>query len=200
MTDHAILLTPEDYRSTPWKNGGGVSLDIASAHEPGAAPESFDGMLWRFGRTSILQPGPFSDLAGFERLQLVLNGSGLVLQTPDGEIDLREALQPVRYDGGLPVTTRLENGPVEVINLIADREQCDIDMRVLKAGNGAVALPAGASILYTPDAPSAVRAGGRRFELATGHALRCDHAAPLQVTVEEGFVVAACIALRAHRL
>jgi uncharacterized protein len=43
-------LDPAGYRRTPWKNGGGVTVDIAE-HED----------AWRFGRTPITTAGPFSD-------------------------------------------------------------------------------------------------------------------------------------------
>ena len=69
-----VRLDPRAYRRTPWKNGGGITVDIAE-----------DGDVWRFGRTPIVAPGPFSDYSGFDRLQVLVAGRGLVLQTPDGE-------------------------------------------------------------------------------------------------------------------
>jgi environmental stress-induced protein Ves len=193
-------LDPEQFRRTPWKNGGGLSLDIAGAHSTGGLEDGYDGMLWRFGRTSILQPGPFSDLTGYDRLQLVLNGAGLVLETAQGEIDLRQPLQPVRYDGGIPIVTRLENGPVEVINLIADREQCEIDLRALEPGARLETRPGATTLLYAPDAPCELRAAGQHQHLATGHALRLETPAPCQVVVVTGMVIAASILMRTHLL
>ena len=78
--DRALItrLDPGRYLRTPWKNGGGVTLDIAFARR-----------VWRFGRTSIAAPGPFSDYTGFDRMQVLVAGRGLVLETPDGEIDVR---------------------------------------------------------------------------------------------------------------
>ena len=52
-------LDPAAYRRTPWKNGGGVTVDIADAYMPGGEPGSWSGMLWRLGRTEIVVPGPF---------------------------------------------------------------------------------------------------------------------------------------------
>ncbi|KQU52594.1 hypothetical protein ASG72_06615 [Bosea sp. Leaf344] len=197
---HLTHLDPEQFQRTPWKNGGGMSLDIAGAHESGASDGGYDGMLWRFGRTSILQPGPFSDLTGYDRLQLVLNGAGLVLETPEGEIDLREPLQPVRYDGGTPIVTRLEQGPVEVINLIADREHCDIDLTVLKPGGRLDTVPGATTLLYAPDAPSELRADGQRLHLATGHAVKLEGGASAPVMVETGTIIAATVLQRTHLL
>ena len=84
--------------------------------------------------TAIIEEGPFSDYTGYERLQVVTKGAGLVLVAPDHEIDLRLPMHPRRYDGGTPIRTLLEKGPVEVVNLIADRGRFDIDLRVGKAG------------------------------------------------------------------
>ena len=62
------LLDPAQYRRTPWKNGGGTTIDIAE-----------QGDVWRFGRTPIVASGPFSDYAGFDRVQVLVAGRGLVL-------------------------------------------------------------------------------------------------------------------------
>ena len=105
-------LDPDRYQRTPWKNGGGVTVDIA-----------FDGDVWRFSRTPITAAGPFSDYSGFDRLQVLVAGSGLVLQTPTGEIDVRRPFRPVRFAGETPIVSRLEAGPVEVINLMGERSR-----------------------------------------------------------------------------
>ena len=74
-------------------------------------------------------------LPGFDRLQVLVAGSGLVLQTPYGEIDVRRPLRPVRFAGETPIVSRLEAGPVEVVNLIGDRAMVRIDLGVLEAGS-----------------------------------------------------------------
>ena len=66
------------------------------------------GDVWRFSRTPITVAGPFSDYTGFDRLQVLVAGSGLVLQTPAGEIDVRQPFRPVRFAGETPIVSRLE--------------------------------------------------------------------------------------------
>ncbi len=188
-------LSPESFRSKPWKNGGGVTLDIADASRPGADPAGWEGMIWRLGRTAIVQPGPFSDLTGYERLQAVVVGSGLVLDGTDGEIDLRQPFRPVRYDGGIPLVSRLENGPVEVVNLIADRLLCAIDLVVPVPGEG-IALSAPTHILYAPGEAVQGRCGEMAFTVEAGHALRIDAQAEAALTVEAGQALMATIRLR----
>jgi len=137
------LLGPQDYRRTPWKNGGGVTTDIAH-----------DGEVWRFSRTPITTPGPFSDYAGFDRVQMLVAGHGLVLETADGEIDVRAPFRPVRFAGELAITSRLEAGPVEVLNL----------------------LGSGRHIAYCPGGAAIVRLGEEARDLAADHALQLEQA------------------------
>lgn len=188
-------LSPETFRRKPWKNGGGVTLDIADASRPGADPASWEGMIWRLGRTAIVAPGPFSDLSGYERLQAVIVGSGLVLDGPDGEIDLRLPFRPVRYDGGLALVSRLENGPVEVVNLIADRVLCAIDLVVPVAGEG-MELTSGIHILYAPVEAVTARCGETDVTVPAGHALRVDAEAGVSLRIEAGQALLATIRLR----
>jgi environmental stress-induced protein Ves len=157
-------LDPAQYVTTPWRNGGGVTVDIAVVTDK-------DGDVWRFGRTPIVTPGPFSDYRGFDRIQVLVAGSGLVLQTPDGDIDVRQTFRPVRFAGETPIVTRLEGGPVEVVNLIGNRAKVRIDLRVLEAGRDMV-LGAGTHIAYCPEGPATIDVLGARHELAANHGLR----------------------------
>lgn len=183
--------SPDDYQHVPWKNGGGITTTIASEKRPGV--EGWAGILWQLGRTKIVTPAPFSDLAGFERMQVVIGGSGLVLETPDGGINLREAFRPVRYDGGTPITSRLENGPVEVVNLIASRDFCTVDLIVLHKGETA-ALPAARHIVLAPTAPAGIGIGEREHSLAMNHALAFEGAA--QIHLHHGVILVASITPR----
>ena len=44
---------------------------------------------------------------------MLIAGRGLVLDTPDGEIDVRRPFRPVRFAGETRIVSRLEAGPVE---------------------------------------------------------------------------------------
>ena len=155
-------LDPEGYVRTPWKNGGGVTVDIA-----------FEGDVWRFGRTPITVAGPFSDYTGFDRLQVLVSGRGLVLQTPSGEIDVRRPFRPVRFAGETPITSRLEAGPVEVVNLIGKRSQVRLDLTVLEAGRTQHLGP-GIHIAYCPGGQAIFRLGEKTHDLQADSALRIE--------------------------
>ena len=168
---------PSSYTRSPWKNGGGVTIDMAEERLPGSRPGSWEGLIWRLGRTTISVPAPFSDLAGFDRCQVVIAGSGLVLDTPLGEIDLRQPFVPVRYPGEAPISSRLENGPVEVINLIADRRLVTIRLDILRPGM-AINVPDGVCVIHVPHAGAVLRLGSQHHAIEADHAIRLDHPAP----------------------
>src|SRR4029077_2512621 len=70
------LLTPNDYRSMPWKNGAGRTTEIA-VHPPGAALDAF---AWRVSIADVEQDGPFSRFPGIDRTIVLLGGSGMRLR------------------------------------------------------------------------------------------------------------------------
>ena len=175
-------LSPAGYRRVPWKNGGGVTVDIA-----------FDGEIWRFSRTPITTAGPFSDYSGYDRLQVLVAGNGLVLETPDGEIDLRRPFQPVRFTGETPITSRLEAGPVEVVNLLGERARVRLDLAVMAAGD-TERLGPGLHFAYCPAGQAVLRLSGKDHELAADETLRIEDAEGALATLVAGRVVRGSVA------
>ena len=185
-------LDPAAYRRTPWKNGGGVTIDIADAYAPGATAGSWSGMLWRLGRTRIVEPGPFSDLTGYDRILTVIGRRGLVLEIAGGEaLDVREPFRPVRFAGEDRITSRLEAGPVAVLNLMSDRRHA-IDVTIV-SGQDTRKLGAAINIVYAIE-DSAVVVGGQAFALKADEALRSDEGGEL--TMRSGRVALASISSR----
>jgi len=167
-------LDPAQYRRTPWKNGGGITIDISE-----------QGDAWRFGRTPITAPGPFSDYTGFDRVQVLVAGRGLVLETPNGEIDVRQPLKPVRFAGETPIESRLEAGPVEVVNLIGWRAVVRIDLKVVGAGDS-LTVGAGTHIDYACDGAAALEIDGKAHRLAADHALQMAASGPTMIAGRGG--------------
>lgn len=178
-------LAPERYRRIPWKNGRGelVVIDCEGSENWQSTAAS-----WHFGRTAIVEEGPFSDYSGYERLQVVTKGAGLVLIAPDHRIDLRLAMHPRRYDGGTPIRTLLEKGPVEVVNLIANRACFDIDLRVGEVG-AETFCRSGRHVVYAPVGPAQVGIDACAYALAENHALRVHVDSGAYVTVQAGQVI-----------
>jgi len=146
------------------------------------------GDVWRFSRTPITAAGPFSDYTGFDRLQVVVAGSGLVLQTTAGEIDLRRPFRPMRFAGETPIVSRLESGPVEVVNLLGERSQVRIDLAVLEAGHMRH-LAGGLHIAYCPGGLAQLRVDYEAFGLDADGGLRIEGGEERTVACVLGLIV-----------
>ena len=110
------------HRAQPWKNGLGVSYTIAdSPHGAG-----FDAVDWQVGHTNIDVDCPFSDLAGLDRLFMVIEGKGVELTCADDAgrktVNRVERLQaPFAFRGDWATSCRLLDGPVKVFNVMTRR-------------------------------------------------------------------------------
>ncbi len=196
MTSNApLLLDPAGYRRTPWKNGGGVTVDIADAYRPGATIGGWEGMIWRFGRTRIEHPGPFSDLGGFDRHLAVIEGEGLLLH-PAGEksLDVRRPFQPVRFSGEWRIESELTRGPVGVLNLLADRTLAESALSFHEAP-AALDLPEGIVLIHAWRGAE-IETGGRCVSLQADAALRFDLPARGTARLVAGRVALAVVRLR----
>jgi len=174
-------LDPAHYRRTPWKNGAGTTTTIAE-----------QSGVWQFGRTPIAAAGPFSDYTGFDRLQVLVAGRGLVLETPDGKIDVRTPFKPVRFTGETRIVSKLEAGPVEVVNLIGARAAVSLDLIVLTSGQTR-ALPPGIHIAYCADGPADLDVAGKSFAVAADHGLRIDPTGSTMLVCRSGRVILASV-------
>ena len=66
------LVRRADLTPRPWKNGGGVTREIA-AHPPEAGLDGFD---WRLSMADVASDGPFSAFPGIDRTLTVIEGAG----------------------------------------------------------------------------------------------------------------------------
>ncbi len=106
------VLTPDSFIAMPWKNGGGITHEIAK--------EDRDGRLvWRLSIATVASDGPFSTFPGLTRILTILSGAGLVLRSPEG-VMVADPLRPVRFSGDLPVTAERIAGDVRDLNVIFD--------------------------------------------------------------------------------
>jgi len=112
-------LCPADYRQQPWKNGAGVTVELA-VFPAGASLDSFD---WRISRARVGAAGPFSAFPGVDRSLALLSGAGLRL-TGDGFVPLTLNADGAvwRFAGETPVAAELIDGEaVEDFNVMTRR-------------------------------------------------------------------------------
>ncbi|MGB3316912.1 MAG: HutD family protein [Albidovulum sp.] len=117
------IIRPDAFATQQWKNGGGVTHEIARA-------EDESGLIWRLSMAEVASDGPFSAFPGLERILTVIDGAGLILETDGGPIAARP-LDPVRFSGDLTIHGRLIGGKVRDLNLIYDPKRIDGAVRLV---------------------------------------------------------------------
>jgi uncharacterized protein len=136
--------------------------------------------------------GPVLRPVGFDRILTVIGGRGLLLDIEGGRtLDVREPCRPVRFRGEDRIVSRLEAGPVAVLNLMADRKRNVIDVAIV--GDGVVALDGEINLVYALE-QSAVDIG-EGASLAPDETLRIEGAGRA-LSVISGRVALAKISLR----
>ena len=107
-----------DCRTTPWKNGGGSTTEIAASPE-GATLETFD---WRISMARIASDGPFSDFPGIDRTLAVIKGAGLILSIgSNAPVMLSRGTESVSFAGDTPTSARLTEGEITDLNVMTRR-------------------------------------------------------------------------------
>ena len=104
-------------QSVPWKNGGGVTAEIA-AYPAGSGMDDFG---WRISTALVEIAGPFSKFEGIDRILTVLEGR-LALHFP---ADRREVVldcgQSLGFPGDVAVAGVPVGGPVRDLNVMVRR-------------------------------------------------------------------------------
>ena len=116
------ILRARDHRSMPWKNGGGLTTEIAAFPE-GSDLETFE---WRVSMARVENDGPFSTFAGIDRTLAVLEGNGIALTIEDCEpVPLRCGSTPFAFPADAPTEGRLADGPILDLNVMARHGKID---------------------------------------------------------------------------
>ena len=111
-------LRPRDYLAMPWKDGGGLTEQIAI--EPPAATLG-GGFLWRLSMARVERSGPFSRFEGYDRTLLMLEG-GIALDFGSrGQARMEEPFQPISFSGDWDAHAALTRGPARDLGVISDR-------------------------------------------------------------------------------
>ena len=131
----------EDFKTMPWANGKGVTVELARADQSGE-------MLWRLSRASVVEDGPFSVFAGIDRVLTVLTGPGFDLLGDGISLQARPWV-PVAFAGDLPMRAAGVTAPSDDFNVMTARHLGPAQVRVLT--HAETVVPGGLSALYWPD-------------------------------------------------
>ena len=192
MQTGTTLIRGADLVASPWKNGGGVTREVA-AYPLGAALDAF---VWRVSVADVAQAGPFSRFAGIDRTLVLLSGAGMLLDEAGGATHaLREPLAIARFEGETAIDARLVDGPTRDFNLMVRRGAATGDVVVLR-DEAQTQLDADVVLLFCAEGALDVSLGGdfKASRLTANDTLRIDNACKLPCDVKgEGALLAISI-------
>jgi environmental stress-induced protein Ves len=169
MTDaHAEIdwLSAAARRATPWKNGGGVTWEIAAA-PAGAGLDAFD---WRVSTAEVRGAGKFSSFPGIDRTLCVLEGVLQLSLYERAPVVLNEASPPFEFPGDAPAHA-VPEGLVTDLNVMVRRGAFTAGVKRWR-GPGKLALHAERTLVFAAQ-PQILTFAERSYSLAAGDALCC---------------------------
>ncbi|MFD9302045.1 HutD family protein [Streptomyces sp. NPDC060048] len=144
MTSEAAIriLRAADRPAAAWKNGGGVTREIAAGPE-GAGMDDF---AWRVSLAEVTAGGPFSVFPGVDRTLTLAEGAGMDLRTGGVRRLVDRRLEPQRFPGDEPTDCRLLGGPVVNFNVMHRRGAVTAGTAVVR-GDLALTVRPGETVL-----------------------------------------------------
>jgi environmental stress-induced protein Ves len=198
---NTTLIRGADLVAAPWKNGGGVTREVAVF----PLNAGLDAFTWRVSIAEVAQAGPFSRFAGIDRTLVLLSGAGMWLDESDerderdGTLNtngsaahtakthaLTQPLDIARFAGEARIEARLIDGATRDFNLMVRRGAASAETAVWR-GPTQRTVSADVVLLFCASGGAVqVALGGHagRHMLETGDTLRVDAPNALPCSLE----------------
>jgi uncharacterized protein len=158
----AVILRAADRVAVPWKNGGGLTREVA-VHPPGSTLGNF---AWRVSLAELRTGGPFSTFSGIDRQMAVLRGRLQLAIAGREPLTLWADSDPVAFAGELRVSSEPVQSPVLDLNVMTRRAAFGARMRRCRAKSSATVALEADSTLFLALAPLTLRAPWMQETLA----------------------------------
>ncbi|MGF6539219.1 environmental stress-induced protein Ves [Paraburkholderia youngii] len=133
------LIRGAELVAAPWKNGGGVTREVAAFPSPVGGQGAGADFVWRVSVADVAQAGPFSRFDGVDRTLVLLSGAGMLLDElgDTGVMSthvLRQPLDVARFSGETRIDARLVAGATRDFNLMVRRDVAQGELDVWRVG------------------------------------------------------------------
>jgi environmental stress-induced protein Ves len=153
------ILTPAEFRSQPWKNGGGVTHEIVRWPD---TPDTSDRDDYDI-RVSIADdrvPGPFSRFPGYRRWSFLAGSAPIVLDVAGKPHELVARGDHIEVGGDVAIACGLPGGPTRLLNIlvrdgvdaVVGHGPCPRPIRFAFALEAMAWLPEGHAAVFDPPA------------------------------------------------
>ena len=114
------IYSPQSFQTLPWRNGLGSTVELLAE-----TPNKNEAFSWRLSIATVANDGPFSDFSGYDRTLLLLEGSGITLNKPNGVFKvLNSSLDYANFKGEDLIDATLHDGPIKDFNIMTLRSIC----------------------------------------------------------------------------
>ncbi|MEV6840511.1 HutD family protein [Streptomyces sp. NPDC051133] len=122
------VLRAQERTPAPWKNGGGVTSEVAVRPE-GAGTGDF---VWRVSVADVAQSGPFSAFEGVDRIITVVDGPGMELTVDGVPHVMTDPYEPFTFSGDSDTMCELLGGPIVDFNVMVRRADATARVRIVR--------------------------------------------------------------------
>lgn len=164
----AEFLPASSRKAVPWKNGGGLTREIAVA-PAGADLAHFD---WRVSTAQVRSAGAFSSFPGIDRHLCVLAGELRLSVAGGADVWLSAQSAPLEFPGDVLAHAEPRGTEVTDLNVMVRRGRFAARLTRGRVGDGARLTLGTATALIFALADLTVDAGGVAYRLACWDALR----------------------------
>ncbi|SDA24420.1 HutD family protein [Sphingomonas sp. NFR15] len=166
MSDGA-LIRAADSPQVAWKNGGGVTREIARF----PAGAGLDDFAWRLSAARVDVPGAFSHFARVDRTIAILSGRLRLEVAGRAPVTLAPACAAYHFAGDVAAFGSPEGGPVLDLNLMVRR---DAGVGVIRAFDAGVIDEVDAGAILVARRDLVLRIGARTVAIRAHDAFRFD--------------------------
>ena len=173
------ILTSADYKTMPWKNGLGSTIELARD-----AGQDMQQFLWRISMADVSTNGPFSIFPDRQRLLSILEGEGLRLNfVQRGLQQTVKGLDVCTFSGEDVIESVLLDGPVRDFNLIYSAAHFSAQMKKFNGDLTAIELNSGAEIIliYNHAQPITLELDQQYYPLNSGESLKVEKNSDIQL-------------------
>ena len=133
----ASLLRRKEYAAQPWKNGLGVTHEIAIKDSDGSSSEPKAPFDWRLSMAELRSPGgAFSRIPGVDRTIVLLEGTGVALSVNEEPPVGLKLHDPFQFPGDVTTEATVGSSTGLDLNCMVDRCRYGAEVRCLGVAPG----------------------------------------------------------------
>ena len=178
-----ILLPAAERIATPWKNGGGVTSEVAVF----PASATMDDFLWRVSIAEVAEAGAFSRFPMIDRVLAVLEGClSLTVAGENAAVQLSPTTGAHAFPGDVDAHGAPLGGPVRDLNVMVRRGAWQATTEILRPSAPVRLADVPCCALLVAMGAARVHHGDESFTLGRLDALRIDDAGdtPIEIASE----------------